>query len=76
MISALIRSNVVYRGVLPIGSNSENTDPTEEQPNLGLHFPFTSLSENLLVTLLVIMKTEDCKLCCQCNADLYISMRN
>ena len=50
MISALIRSNVVYLGVLPIGLNSEDTDPTEEQPNLGLHFPFTNLSENLLVT--------------------------
>ena len=24
-----------------MGSNSEDTDPTEEQPNLGLHFPFT-----------------------------------
>ena len=36
--------------VLLIGSNSKDTDPTEEQSNLGLHFPFTSLSENLLVT--------------------------
>ena len=50
MISALIRSNVVYQGVLPIGSNSENPDPAEEQPNLGLHFPFASQSEHLLVT--------------------------
>ena len=48
MISALIRS--VIPSILPIGSNIEDTDPTEEQPNLGLHFPFNSLSENLLVT--------------------------
>ena len=36
--------------VLLIGSNSEYTDQTEEIPNLGLHFPFTRLSENLWVT--------------------------
>ena len=50
VISALIRWNVVYLGVLPTGSNSEDTDLTEEQPNLSMHFPFISLSENLLVT--------------------------
>ena len=43
MISALIRSNVVYLGVLPIGSNSVDTDPIEEQPNLDLHFPHQSV---------------------------------
>ena len=36
--------------VLPSGSNSADTDQTEDQPNLGLHFHLISLSENLWVT--------------------------